>query len=510
MTIMHEAFLELRSAFPDLDAEVRSILLTRSQDGATISDIKDDYRKNTGIVFPIFQNITEFLLSIPFVTAFCNENGKLIFNVQPSARTKHIYDLVQQQKPQHQLQTQKHQQFVQYNDQNRFEPFVNNISSKKNERDEFWYRNNKQTDCQKNNEYINKKNIDNNEFSESANIDVVKTKVGLENLTSLQTNAHKGVFNYTEETGRNNYYQDNCNHLFNRLCNQPKMASQNLGHNFNNIHYSNQNNRITKQQSTYSQAKTISQTSQFRSIQQQNYLNTNKLEKQPNPYKESMAKYIPPSTSRPISPSCTKSSRYNDSIYTTDSDYEAHLLDFPLLGDDFFLFLARMELRCKFKKYDKILQSGLCVSGQTICGAIKRVRQLEDQCKSIIVNIGSVDIMKGRPLVQIEHDFRELINLMFKKGFTPILTTLAPLANFAHDEITKTKLERFNNFIKKEGEFLLVMDIWACLVNERGHILFDCFQNEPRIVTGTSEPYVFWNKIGRQRVLQLIESQLEY
>lgn len=84
--------------------------------------------------------------------------------------------------------------------------------------------------------------------------------------------------------------------------------------------------------------------------------------------------------------------------------------------------------------------------------------------------------MKGRPLVQIEHDFRELINLMFKKGLTPILTTLAPLANFAHYEHTKTKLDRFNNFIKKEGEFLLVMDIWACLVNERGHILFDCFQ----------------------------------
>jgi len=32
------------------------------------------------------------------------------------------------------------------------------------------------------------------------------------------------------------------------------------------------------------------------------------------------------------------------------SDYEAHLLDFLLLGDDFFLYLARMELKCKFKK----------------------------------------------------------------------------------------------------------------------------------------------------------------
>lgn len=169
----------------------------------------DDYRKNMGIVFPIFQNITEFLLSIPFVTAFCNENGKLIFNVRPSARTKHIYDLVQQQKPQQlQIQTQKQQQFIQYNEQ---KPFVNNISTKKNDGDEFWCCNNKNLDYRSNSEYIDKKNVDNNKFSESANIDVVKTKVGLEK--SLPANAHKSVLNYTEETGSTNYYQDNCDHL---------------------------------------------------------------------------------------------------------------------------------------------------------------------------------------------------------------------------------------------------------------------------------------------------------
>ena len=62
-------------------------------------------------------------------------------------------------------------------------------------------------------EYINKNNIDNNKISESVKTDALKTKVGLDNLASLQTNAQKGVSNYTEETGSNNYYQDNCNHL---------------------------------------------------------------------------------------------------------------------------------------------------------------------------------------------------------------------------------------------------------------------------------------------------------
>lgn len=126
----------------------------------------------------------------------------------------------------------------------------------------------------------------------------------------------------------------------------------------------------------------------------------------------------------------------------------------------------------------RILQSGLCVSGQTVGASIKRVRDLSDNRRSIIVNIGSVDIMQGRQLIQIEHDFRELLLTMLKKGIRPILTTLAPLANYSHNHDIKRVLGRFNDFIKREGKQrnLIVIDIWKCLVNEKGHILFDCFQ----------------------------------
>lgn len=61
------------------------------------------------------------------------------------------------------------------------------------------------------------------------------------------------------------------------------------------------------------------------------------------PHKGSM-----PRSSRSSSPT-TKSCYTNDSVLI-DNDYEAHLLDFLLMGDDFFLHMARMELRCKFKK----------------------------------------------------------------------------------------------------------------------------------------------------------------
>lgn len=45
MTITDLTFLEIRDEYPDLDSEIRSILTTRAQDGATISDIRGKYTK---------------------------------------------------------------------------------------------------------------------------------------------------------------------------------------------------------------------------------------------------------------------------------------------------------------------------------------------------------------------------------------------------------------------------------------------------------------------------------
>eukprot|EP00099_Drosophila_melanogaster_P013482 NP_001303468.1 oskar, isoform D [Drosophila melanogaster] len=189
-------------------------------------------------------------------------------------------------------------------------------------------------------------------------------------------------------------------------------------------------------------------------------------------------------------PTILTSGTYNDSLLTINSDYDAYLLDFPLMGDDFMLYLARMELKCRFRRHERVLQSGLCVSGLTINGARNRLKRVQlPEGTQIIVNIGSVDIMRGKPLVQIEHDFRLLIKEMHNMRLVPILTNLAPLGNYCHDK---------------------VIDIHSCLINERGVVRFDCFQASPRQVTGSKEPYLFWNKIGRQRVLQVIETSLEY
>ncbi|XP_026831612.1 maternal effect protein oskar isoform X2 [Drosophila erecta] len=210
-------------------------------------------------------------------------------------------------------------------------------------------------------------------------------------------------------------------------------------------------------------------------------------------------------------PTTLSSGTYADSLLTINSDYDAYLLDFPLMGDDFMLYLARMELKCRFRRHERVLQSGLCASGLTINGARNRLRRVQlPEGTQIIVNIGSVDIMRGKPLVQIEHDFRLLIKEMHSMRYVPILTNLAPLANYCHDKVLCDKVHRFNKFIRSECCHLKVIDIHSCLINERGVVRFDCFQSSPRQVSGSKEPYLFWNKIGRQRVLQVIETSLEY
>ncbi|XP_017477309.1 PREDICTED: uncharacterized protein LOC108367226, partial [Rhagoletis zephyria] len=324
-----------------------------------------DYRKNTGLKFPIYQNITEFLLSIPYVTAFCNETGKLIFNVRPSARTKHIYDLVQHQKPsQQQLpQNHKHQQIGR--EQNQFDLCPNIISKGRNEFDDLWYCKKKQFNYQDNYEHIDNNNIANNEKLTPVNVIKGKSTNVLGEISG-----HKKGDSDTEESRSTNYYQDNCNHLFNRLYSQPKLVRQNSAFNYKNNYQAN--NRLSRFHSI--QMKTIAQTTQFRT-EPPNNVNVNNQEKQLNIFKQPMVPPICTNASRPSSPAYTKSSRYNDSVYTSDSDYEAHLLDFPLLGDDFFLFLARMELRCKFKKSSMEYDGEVSNSTQGSCNLFAKLFQ---------------------------------------------------------------------------------------------------------------------------------------
>ncbi|KAH8243842.1 hypothetical protein KR032_010667 [Drosophila birchii] len=479
MTIIEGNYREVRDEYPDIDAEVRAILLSHAQNGITISSIKDEYRKQTGNIFPLDDNITDFLLTIPYVTAECSHNGKRIFNLKPNKENSHLLDMVLHQK--------------QRNDYSSGAPSMEDkyLMGAPRAPPRYWRNGCKRRALSP---------LDNNLNVES--------KVNSEKPTDDQgkeTNTRSAALPHlAKAAAESNWcYQDNWNHL-NNIYQQANINTQHMPVN-TQIYTdpSEQSNHMANPE-----------------LIQPPYKNHHspKLNQILNPQLDIFKRPLPASGDlkrrhdRTPTTTTMSTATHSDSMLTISSDYDAYLLDFPLMGDDLLLYLARMELKCRFKRYERILQSGLCVSGQTINGARNRLKKVYlPEGTRIIVNIGSVDILKGRPLVQIEHDFRLLIKEMHSRRFVPILTNLAPLANYCHDKGLCDKIVRFNNFIRAEGRsHLKVIDIHSCLINERGVVRFDCFQNAPRFVTGCKEPYLFWNKIGRQRVLQVIESSLEY
>lgn len=177
--------------------------------------------------------------------------------------------------------------------------------------------------------------------------------------------------------------------------------------------------------------------------------------------------------------------------------------DYQLVGDDFFLALATAEMGLKYTKSElflsaanasiliiiffsfrfffadgKIRQCGLCVSGQTIRGATKRIEATSTfEKQSIIINVGSVDILHGHDLVDMRYDFAQLLDTCVQKNLVPIITTLAPLANANHTPEVREKLIAFNSFLW-DRYFLQyqIIDIHTLMVTPRGTTLYDCYQ----------------------------------
>jgi hypothetical protein len=116
----------------------------------------------------------------------------------------------------------------------------------------------------------------------------------------------------------------------------------------------------------------------------------------------------------------------------------------------------------------------LCVSGQTIRSATKKLSQKRIR-KNVIINLGSVDILHGHTLLQIISDFRVLKEKLAHLGIhDPIVSTLAPLANHMHSQQTKQKVLDVNRFIS--GYFNNVIDLYGVMVDETDKIIFSCYQ----------------------------------
>lgn len=177
-----------------------------------------------------------------------------------------------------------------------------------------------------------------------------------------------------------------------------------------------------------------------------------------------------------------------------------------LVGDNFFLNLAVMDLGYRMVNSDRILQSGFCVSGQTIAETNRNIRNLAPN-QIILLNIGSVDIAQGRELVDMVLEMLRLLKTCINRGITPILTTVVPLANYRlGNRVGVTN--SFNDFIVKNPFGFPVIELHKLFLNSYGSIESHYYQPAPRFVSGTRRPIVFWTRIGRQKVLKTLTQEL--
>ncbi|XP_058821486.1 maternal effect protein oskar-like isoform X2 [Topomyia yanbarensis] len=198
--------------------------------------------------------------------------------------------------------------------------------------------------------------------------------------------------------------------------------------------------------------------------------------------------------------------------YTTQRRYYSNapytgpnFCGYQMIGDDFFLSLARWELGFAFDPGHAIQKSGLCISGLTIAEAANRVLKATNINDRVIVNVGAVDLLHGYEFVDMKNDLFQLMKNLALRGASVILTTVSPIANCSHIRGITDRLEQFNDLIREQRNSI---DLWQCFVNEKKNTLYECFQPGPRYVSGSNQPHVLWNKLGRQRIIKFLKQHL--
>lgn len=214
--------------------------------------------------------------------------------------------------------------------------------------------------------------------------------------------------------------------------------------------------------------------------------------------------------------------------------YEPIAYHQQMIGDDFFLQLAIRELRANnlWRRNEKAaIRSGLCISGQTIRKCIEELKNVNSISNRIVICLGAVDVYEHHSLEDMMEDLIELLTLchtkfrLSKSAIT--LCTIPPLANVPlianFDQIST--LYTFNNNIRwiidhkgydgcplgqggidNYGFIDFFEEFHRYDEDENKSINFDNFQIEARMVSGCPHPHVLWNKKGRVKAMNLLQS----
>lgn len=177
-----------------------------------------------------------------------------------------------------------------------------------------------------------------------------------------------------------------------------------------------------------------------------------------------------------------------------------------LVGDNFFLNLAVMNMGFRMMTSDRILQSGYCVSGLTINEARRNIEGMPSN-QIIILNIGSTDIAQGKELIDLICDASRLFKACIANEISPILTTIAPLANYRTGNRAAVT-SSFNEFLMHNQLNFPVIDLHKKFLNNKGQVDLRYYQPAPRHVSGMRNPLVFWNRFGHQTIMRILRQEL--
>lgn len=123
---------------------------------------------------------------------------------------------------------------------------------------------------------------------------------------------------------------------------------------------------------------------------------------------------------------------------------------------------------------NEIRQAGQCISGQTLRKAAKNIpRAIKYIRNEVIINLGSVDLVQGRELIDMINDTFQLYSILHNKNIFPIFTTIPPLANHMHYKELESKRKSYNIFLMKHFDYI---DIESCFVTNYNRILFAAYQ----------------------------------
>lgn len=177
-----------------------------------------------------------------------------------------------------------------------------------------------------------------------------------------------------------------------------------------------------------------------------------------------------------------------------------------LLGDDFFLAIAKWELKYSFDPGHDIEMCGLCISGLTLSDAAMRIQVAPYIAGQVLINVGTVDLLHGRVMIDLIHDFELLMARFRDRNVEPIVTTLAPISNSGGRTIMAERLLKFNEYIRRTCPRYI--DLWKYFVHADGSCRFELYQPGPRTVTGSIRPHVLWNKLGRHHLMSVIGHEI--